>query len=506
MNIIIKKGTDKPIYMQIKEQIQRMILTNKIPPGYSLPPERKLAAMLGVNRSTVLKAYQELKAYGFIDSHIGKGTFVLRVGHENNLRPARQINTISWYQFFNKRFSEMNESIISSIMDISGGSNMISFAGGIAAPELYPIKQIEEIYKELLKESAAEMLQNTAVEGYYPLRESIGKLLMERGINAPTKEIMILSGSQQGLDYASRVFLEAGDTVIVEEPTYLGAIQIFRSHGIRVIGVPVDGQGICTDILESYLIRLKPKLIYTLPTYQNPTGIVMSMERRYKLLDLAYRYQIPIIEDDPYGELRYDGDFLPPLKALDKYGYVIYLSTFSKTLFMGFRIGWIVASPQVISKFALMKQFTDLQANTTSQWVLDSFLRKGFYQSHLSKVQKEYKVKRDIMNEALKKYNPFNIQWYKPNGGFYIWCRLPDEIRQSVLIGKAAKKGISYIPGEAFSLDGAAYRNYIRLNYTYASHEQIVEGIKRLMEAVQESVSESTGSASKAEHNKRPLV
>lgn len=506
MNITIKKGSDKPIYMQIKEQIQSMIVTKKIPPGYSLPPERKLAAMLGVNRSTVLKAYQELKADEFIESHIGKGTFVLQGGCEENLYTAKQINTISWYQFFNKRYAEMNESIISNIMDISSQSSMISFAGGIAAPEFYPIKQIEEIYKELLKKSAEEILQNTAVEGYYPLRESIGKLLMERGINVLTKDIMILSGSQQGLDYASRIFLDAGDTVIAEEPTYLGAIQIFRSYGVRVIGVPVDGQGICTDILESYLIRFKPKLIYTLPTYQNPTGIVMSMERRYKLLDLAYRYQIPVIEDDPYGELRYDGDFLPPLKALDKHGYVIYLSTFSKTLFMGFRVGWVAAYPEVISKFALLKQFTDLQANTPSQWVLDNFLRKGFYQSHLSRVLKEYKIKRDIMDEALRKFNPYDIQWHKPNGGFYIWCRLPDEIRQSVLIGKAAKKGVSYVPGEAFCSNGGVHRNYIRLNYTYASPEQIVEGIERLMEAVKESVGEGTGSTVEVGYNKRPLV
>jgi DNA-binding transcriptional MocR family regulator len=243
-----------------------------------------------------------------------------------------------------------------------------------------------------------------------------------------------------------------------------------------------------------------------MPTYQNPTGIVMSMERRYKLLDLAYRYQIPIIEDDPYGELRYDGDFLPPLKALDKHGYVIYLGTFSKSLFMGFRVGWAVASSQVISKFALMKQFTDLQANTPSQWVLDNFLRKGFYKSHLNKVQKEYRIKRDIMNESLQKYNTCNIQWYKPNGGFYIWCRLPDKIRQSVLISKATKKGIAYVPGEAFCADGVSHRNYIRLNYTYPAPEQIVEGIKGLTEAVHESISEIARPTEEVEHNKRPLV
>lgn len=506
MRISINRNVKTPIYLQIKNQIRDMIFSEVIVEGFSLPPERKLADMLEVNRSTVIKAYQELKADGLIGSHVGKGTVVLPQIFNEISHSRTRINPIPWYQFFNETTTANNGHIISDIMEMASYKNIISFAGGIPAPDLYPIKEIEEIQSMLFKLHGRDMLFQSPVEGHYPLRESISRLLKNRQIEVLPKEIMMLSGSQQGLDFASRIFIRPGDTVIVEEPTFFGAIQLFRSAGARVIGVPIDKDGIRTDILKPLLVRYKPKFIYTLPTFQNPSGVTMSLERRYELLNLAYQYQTPILEDDPYGELRYEGLSIPPLKALDRHGYVMYLSTFSKVLSLGLRVGWIVAPQQVLNKFAHLKQITDLHVNTPSQWLLDEFIRQGYYEKHIKIIAKEYDYKREVMLEALEKYKAHDMIWNKPQGGYYIWCRLPRNIAQTKLITKASDKGVVYVPGEAFYPYGTQGESYIRLNYTFPSVHHIDEGIKRLVGAVEETNGETSDLIKDIEHYKKPIV
>lgn len=506
MRISINRNVRTPIYLQIKNQIRDMIFSERIVEGFSLPPERKLADMLGVNRSTVIKAYQELKADGLVGSHIGKGTVVLSQVFDKSSYIKTSVNPIPWYQFFTETINNNSGHIISDIMEMTTYKNIISLAGGIPAPNLYPVKDIQEIQAKLFESHGSDMFFQSPVEGHYPLRESISHLLKNRQIEVLPKEIMILSGSQQGLDFVSRIFICPGDTVIVEEPTFFGAIQLFKAAGARIIGVPIDKDGIRTDILESLLMRHKPKFIYTLPTFQNPSGVTMSLERRYELLNLAYQYQIPILEDDPYGELRYDGIAIPPLKALDRHGYVMYLSTFSKVLFLGLRVGWIVAPLQLINKFAHLKQITDLHVNTPSQWILDGFIREGYYEKHIKLITKEYEAKRKAMIEALEKYRVDDIVWNEPEGGYYIWCRLPKNIAQTKLINKAANKGVVYVPGEAFYPHGTQGESYIRLNYTFLSVDEIDEGIKRLMEAVKEALEETADLIEGIEYKKKPIV
>ncbi|WP_432667249.1 PLP-dependent aminotransferase family protein [Wukongibacter baidiensis] len=506
MRISINRKVKTPIYLQIKNQIRDMIFSNAIVEGFSLPPERKLAEVLGVNRSTVIKAYQELKADGLIGSHVGKGTVVLPQIFSKSSFDEKQANPMPWYQLFNETTTINNGHIISDIMEVASYKDIISLAGGIPAPDLYPIKEIEGIQSKLFKNHGKDLLLQSPVEGYYPLRESISSLLRNRQIEVSPREVMVLSGSQQGLDFAARIFIRPGDTVIVEEPTFFGAIQLFRAAGARVIGVPIDENGIRTDILEPLLVRHKPKFIYTLPTFQNPSGVTMSLERRYELLNLAYQYQIPILEDDPYGEIRYDGISIPPLKALDRHGYVMYLSTFSKVLCLGLRVGWIVAPQQVLSKFAYLKQITDLHVNTPSQWILDRFIRKGLYEKHIKLIGKEYAFKRNVMIEALERYKVQDIVWNEPEGGYYIWCRLPKNITQTKLIAKASNKGVVYVPGEAFYPYGTQGESYIRLNYTYPSVDQIEEGIKYLMEAVKETLEETKDLIKDIEYYKKPIV
>jgi DNA-binding transcriptional MocR family regulator len=291
---------------------------------------------------------------------------------------------------------------------------------------------------------------------------------------------LILSGSQQGLDLAARVFIEPGDTIVVEEPSYIGALQVFRNARARMIGVPTDEHGMRTDILELRLERHRPKLIYTLPTFQNPSGAVLSAERRSHLLELAYRHRVPILEDDTYSELRYEGEPLPSLKAMDKHGFVLYLGTFSKVLFPGLRIGWLVAPRPVVRQFTLQKQAMDLHSNSIGQFVLDRFIKCGHFESHLQNVRRAYAAKRDAMLEALTAGAACGMSWTKPMGGFYVWCRLPDDIDRSRLLSQAVDTGVSFLPGWSCFVDepGAIH---LRLNFSYSNEERIREGISRLI-------------------------
>lgn len=504
MRIIINRNADTPVYLQIKNQLRDMIFSGELPAGSLLAPERTLAGELGVNRSTVVKAYQELKADGLVDSQVGKGTIVCSQILSRPGLSEGYINPLPWYQLFTASTVAGNDNVIRDIMAISGGDELISFAGGIPAPELYPVQVLQELQAELFATAGKELFLHSAVEGYYPLRESISQLLRQRRITAAAKDIVILSGSQQGLDFAARAFIRPGDTVMVEEPTFFGAIQIFRSAGARVIGVPIDKDGMRVDVLEALLARHKPKFIYTLPTFQNPSGVTLSQERRVQLLNLAYQYQLPIIEDDPYGELYYGKTPVVPLKALDRHGYVIYLSTFSKSLFLGLRVGWVTAAPQVLAKFAYFKQMTDLHVNTPAQWLLDVFIRRGHYVQQLARLRPEYARRRDCMLAALEKYQVSGTSWNTPAGGYYIWCRLPDNSIRHKLVTNAGKRGVVFLPGEVFYPDGTQGDTHVRLNYTFVGLEQITEGIKRLMQAV----GETTASAECRENevNRRPLV
>lgn len=504
MRIAINRSADTPVYLQIRNQLREMIFSNMLPEGMILPPERSLAKELEVNRSTVIKAYQELKADGLVASYVGKGTVVVSQTVEKAILPGGYINPLPWYQLFTENIAASNDNVIGDIMAFSGGDNTISFAGGIPAPGLYPVEIMQEIQSELYQTAGQDLFLHSSVEGYYPLRESIGYLLRQRQITVAAKDIVVLSGSQQGLDCAARIFIRPGDTVFVEEPSFFGAIQIFRAAGARVIGVPIDKDGMRTDVLEALLSRHKPKFIYTLPTFQNPSGVTMSLERRYRLLNLAYQYQLPILEDDPYGELYYDIAPIPPLKALDKYGYVMYLSTFSKSLFLGLRVGWVTAAPQVLAKFAHLKQMTDLHVNTPAQLLLDAFIRKGNYERHLGLLRREYAKRRDIMLHALERYKVPGTSWNKPAGGYYIWCRLPGNIVRHKLVASAGKKGVVFLPGEVCYPDGTQGDTHVRLNYTFADIEKIETGIKLLMQAVKETA--NTGDYQLNGYDSKPLV
>ena len=481
MEISIDRDSNEPIFRQVVREIQGLIRSGSLPEGFRLPPERRLANALGVNRSTIFNAYRELKALGMVDAHVGRGTAVLKAPS-----PIPDAIGVPWRQLFRESVARSHDPIISDLLALSERQDVISLSIGLPAPELLPLDTFGEYTEELIREVGAPLLLHCPTEGHTPLRETLAQWVAARGIRARASEVLVVSGSQQGLDLVARIFVDPGDVVVVEEPTYIGALQSFRVAGAKIIGIPVDEGGMRTDILASILERERPKLIYTLPTYQNPSGAVMSVERRRHLLELASRWHVPILEDDPYSELRYEGEPLPSLKALDDNDLVLYQSTFSKVLFPGLRIGYLVVPPVVLRQLALAKQGVDLHANTFSQHLLERFVRDGHFAAHIENSKTVYRRRRDRMAAALRQDPSIGLDFDVPKGGFYIWCRLPEGVEQSALLANAAARGVVFLPGRA-CYPTEPTENCIRLNFSHASEDFIEVGIERFLEGVRET-------------------
>jgi DNA-binding transcriptional MocR family regulator len=481
LEITIDRESSEPIFRQVVREIQDLIRSGTLPEGFRLPPERRLADALGVNRSTIFNAYRELKALGLVDAHVGRGTAVLRAP-----APIRDPIGVPWRQLFRESVARSHDPIIADLLALTESEDVISFSIGLPAPELLPLDIFGEYTAELTRDVGPPLLLHCPTEGHTPLRETLAQWVAARGIRARTSDVLVLSGSQQGLDLIARVFIDPGNSIVVEEPTYIGALQSFRMAGAKIIGIPVDDHGMRTDILASVLERERPKLIYTLPTYQNPSGAVMSVDRRRHLLELASRWHVPILEDDPYSELRYEGEPLPSLKALDENDLVLYLSTFSKALFPGLRIGYVVVPPVVLRQIALAKQGADLHANSFSQYLLERFVREGHFAAHIERSKEIYRRRRDRMAEALSADPSVGIESELPQGGFYIWCRLPAGVEQSALLANAAARGVVFLPGRA-CYPTEPTENCVRLNFTHASEEKIDIGIERFLDSVREA-------------------
>jgi DNA-binding transcriptional MocR family regulator len=484
MRLDLERDSGTPLFEQIASAFRERIMGGLLREGTALPTERDLAKRLGVNRSTVVKAYGELKADGFVEARVGSGTVVASVETKGGLAQGR-LDPLEWDALFNPDAGSCGD-LFSGMMSVNGRESVISFASGFPDPDLFPADVFADLERNL-PDAHARFLPSP-VEGFGPLRESVSELLHDRGIEVPSRNVMILSGSQQGLDFAARAFLSPGDIVLAEKFTFFGALEIFRAAGARVVGIPTDRDGMRTDLLESAIRRHNPRLIYTLPTFQNPTGITLSLERRHELLETASRFGVPVLEDDPYGELRYGGSALPPLKALDPCGCVIYLSSFSKVLFLGFRVGFVAAPVPVIERFSRLKQMTDLHVNTPAQILLDRFLREGHYGPHLDRVREAYRRKRDRLAEALSRYRPrTGWDWDLPDGGYYLWCSLPGLFPMRAFTARASENRVAFMPGQVFCADGTPRQNRIRLNFTHVPEADIAEGARRLARAAEKA-------------------
>jgi len=396
---------------------------------------------------------------------------------------------LNFESFFSKKTMEMKASEVRELLKLVETSDVISLAGGLPAPETFPVEIIKDITTEVLEKHADKALQYGTTKGFTPLRLALARWMEKRyGIPMSKVEIMTVAGSQQALDLIGRVFINPGDVIAVEGPTYLAAIQAFKYYEPEFVSIPMDDDGMRIDVLEEKLAELKRdgkrlKVLYTVSTFQNPMGVTMSVDRRKRLVELANEYDFLIVEDGPYSELRYSGEPIPPIKHFDDSGRVIYLGTFSKILAPGFRVGWIAAHPHLIRKMEIAKQSIDLCTNMLGQVIAWKYVEDGHLDRHIPEIVKFYKPRRDAMLEALEEYMPEGIRWTKPDGGMFVWVTLPEGIDTKLMMEKAVAKGVAYVPGEAFFAHREV-KNAMRLNFTYVPEEKIREGIKRLAEGV----------------------
>jgi 2-aminoadipate transaminase len=378
--------------------------------------------------------------------------------------------------------------MIRDLLKLTERPEVISFAGGLPAPEAFPFARVEQAAHRVLQEQGPAALQYGATEGYLPLRQLLVRHMARYGIAVGPENVLVTAGSQQALDLVGKLLINPGDLVLTEDPTYLGALQAFTAYEARYVPVPVDDEGLEVDRLEEAL-RAGPRFLYVLPNFQNPGGTTLSLERRLRVVELAGHHGIPIVEDDPYGQLRYEGEHLPALVTLDAElrgndrggfrGNVAYLGTLSKVLAPGLRVGWIVAEEPVIAKLVQLKQGADLHTSTFAQMVAYEAARGGFLDRHVRLIRRVYGERRDAMLRALARHFPPQVRWTRPQGGLFLWVTLPEGLDSAVLLEEALAEKVAFVPGKPFSPGGGGARNF-RLNFSYCTPERIEEGIRRL--------------------------
>ncbi|OGO60088.1 MAG: aminotransferase [Chloroflexi bacterium RBG_19FT_COMBO_49_13] len=401
-----------------------------------------------------------------------------------------------WDHRYAQRTQRMTSSAIRELLKLTEDPEVISFAGGLPAPDVFPVEEFSAACGQVLKDWGAQALQYGSTEGYLPLREMIARHTARYGISVNAENILITSGSQQALDLIGKVFINPGDRILVEEPTYLGALQAWNAYGAEYITVPMDENGMVTEALENAL-RSGVKFIYVLPNFQNPTGVTLSLPRRQELIEIADRYGVPIIEDDPYGQLRYEGENLPTIVSMDNEfrrngsneyrGNVIYLSTFSKTLAPGLRLAWVIAPQQVIRKLGQAKQGADLHTSTFNQIVAYEVARGGFLDRHIWLIRRVYGERRNIMLDAMEELFPPGVSWTKPQGGLFLWGMLPKGMDTTEVFKIAVERKVAFVPGTSFFALGGG-ENTMRLNFSYSNPDQIQIGIERLGNVLKEMI------------------
>lgn len=392
---------------------------------------------------------------------------------------------IQWERFLARRTQMMKSSAIRELLKVTQMPGVISFAGGMPAPELFPVREIEEACSYILREESKRALQYSTTEGYRPLREYLAESMAKYGIQPSPDNILITTGSQQALDLIGKIFIDPGSYVVTGRPTYLGAIQAWRAYEARFLAIPLDDDGMQVELLEAELAQQAelPRFIYILPNFHNPAGTTLPQERRFRLVEIARKYDLLIVEDDPYGALRYEGEDIIPISALAP-ERTLYLGTFSKTMVPGLRIGWIVAPAEMIGRLVQAKQGADLHSSTFDQMVANDVAQRGLLKQHIKRIRQTYRQRRDTMVEALTEFWPEGSSWTNPQGGLFLWARVPEPLNTMELFQAALEKKVAYVPGVNFYPYEDGGFNAMRLNFSNAQPEMIVEGIRRLGETL----------------------
>jgi len=382
-----------------------------------------------------------------------------------------------------RRVAQLKASEIREILKVTEKPDVISFAGGLPAPELFPVDEIKRATNLVLEEAGEKALQYTTTEGYAPLREWIaGRMNTKWGTSFDKDNILITHGSQQGLDITGKMFLDEGDIVLCESPTYLAAISAFRAYGCHFIEIPTDEDGMVMEALEEVLRETKGiKLIYVITNFQNPSGRTWSLEKRKQLASLSVKYDVAVLEDNPYGELRFEGDFLPSVKAFDTAGNVLCTGTFSKIFCPGFRIAWMAGEKDIIRKYVLVKQGVDLQCSTIAQMVIAKYLELYDIDKHIERIIEVYRKRRNLAVETMKQYFPESVSFTRPEGGLFLWVELPEHVSARELLDICLSKKIAFVPGGSF-FPNSIKENTFRINFSNMPEERIIEGLKTIGE------------------------
>jgi GntR family transcriptional regulator, regulator for abcA and norABC len=471
------KSSPVPLYLQIREYIKEKIRNGEWPVGSKIPPQRVLAKAWEVNRSTIVSAVADLIAEGLLEGKSGSGTRIIN----NTWSLMSSAQPPDWNAYVDAGIHAPNLPTIQEINKAEFYPNIIRLGTGELSPELFPRDMMKTVLNQLT--SHIDSLGYEEPKGLFYLREQLSKHLKTLGIDASPSSILIVSGALQALQLIAIGLLKRGSTIFLEKPSYLYSLHVFQSAGMRLFGLPLDKNGIQTKNISVQKKRQNASLLYTIPSFHNPTGILMSEERRKELIDICEKERLPIIEDDVYRDLWLDSPPPPPLKTIDKNGLVLYLGSISKTLSPGLRIGWVVGPEPVIERLADIKMQTDYGSSSLSQWVVAKWLSSGLYHQHLKQVREELKVRRAAAIEALQKHFSDIATWTVPKGGFYIWLRLLPPLSIREVFEKALKKGILLNPGNVY--DPYATQ-YIRLSYAYTSPDNLYKGIVLLAEVIRQ--------------------
>jgi DNA-binding transcriptional MocR family regulator len=467
LTFALDHGTQEPIYLQLKRHLIRQIENGILSPGDRLPPTRDLAGQLGIARISVITAYEELKAEGYIVAHVGRGTFVAE--REPDLPGAGVLAGAAQAQ----------NAALRDLLRLAERPGVINFGHGMPADSFLPVDMIRGALDAVLDRDGAAAIAYEVPEGYPELREAVARMVRQFGIQAGAHEVLITGGCQQALDLAVQALLNPGDVLLTSNPTYPGMLDIARARGVTPMGVPVDGEGMQTGALEELVIEHRPRLIYVAPTYHNPTGTVMPLHRRHYLLDLAGRYRLPVLEDGVYEDLTYTGTPPPPLKALDEADLVMYASSFSKVLLPGMRIGYLLAGERLYHRVARVKRAADICTPALNQRAIHVALESGQLMEHLAQVRTACQIRREAMLSAVGRHLP-DARWTAPSGGLYLWLELPPDGPTSVeLYMHATKSGVAFAMGPLFHTDGQG-THHLRVNMVAHAPETIEDGMQRL--------------------------
>lgn len=480
----IDKKQNRPVYQQIVDQIIERIISGAMKEGEKLPSSRKFADMLGLNRTTVYRAYQELWAAGYIESDIGGYSRVRIPKNFQNKINGDSTNVFNWEVHFSKAIQNLPQK---SIGDYRKSDTDIDFRSLSPDPSLLPYDSFRKCVNEVLRQNSKDVLDYGEPQGYLPLRNEVAKKMIEHGVMTSSEEVLLTNGIQNGLELLIKVLINPGDTIFVENPTYARALDLFRILKVNVIGINLGESGIDLEQLESLLKSHKPKLVYTIPTFHNPTGVATSQMHREKLLALCQIYQTPIIEDGFEEDMKYFGKAVMPIKSMDRSNLVVYQGTFSKVLFPGLRVGWIIADKRLISKLVEVKRVCELSSVTLAQAALYQFCADGKFELHKQRMHRAYKKRMQVALQSCRKYMPEGkVEYTKPDGGYLIWFRLvKTQIDEDEFVEEVRRKGVLISPG-SFCFTEKNEEVYFRLSISNSSEEEISEGIKRIAEVVEQ--------------------